>query len=188
MGEALRIACFEDSLTEGYGLSADEALPAVLERMLREDGIDAECLNFGVSGDTTGDGLRRTSQVLDSSPDCVILEFGANDCFIGEAVPAIRANFDALIQAFQTKEIPILLVGITVLPELGLEYKTQFDPIFDELASTYGLPLFPDILASYYSNPLYKLMDDTHPNEQGVKAIARDLLPQVKELVQSVKS
>lgn len=187
-GEALRIVCFGDSLTEGYGLSPDEALPAVLERMLRDDGMETKCLNFGVSGDTTGDGLRRLSHVLDSAPDCVILEFGANDCFIGEPVSKVRTNFDALIQAFQTREIPVLLVGITVLPELGSDYKAEFDPIFDELATDYELPLFPDILASYYSNPLYKLMDDTHPNEQGVEAIARALLPQVKELVQSVKS
>ena len=49
----VRIACFGDSLTEGYGLRPDEALPAILEEMLREEGIRTTCLNYGVSGDTS---------------------------------------------------------------------------------------------------------------------------------------
>ena len=48
----VRIACFGDSLTEGYGLRPDEALPAILEQMLREEGIRTTFLNYGVSGDT----------------------------------------------------------------------------------------------------------------------------------------
>lgn len=183
MSAPVRIACFGDSLTEGYGLHPEEALPVVLEDMLRDDGVNAACLNFGVSGDTTSDGLGRLADVLDASPDAVIIEFGANDCFVGEPVSDVVENFRTLITAFKARNIPILLVGITALTNLDDEYKTLFDPIFSRLAEEYNLPLFPDILASYFGNSMMTLMDGMHPNEHGIRAIARDLLPQVKKLV-----
>lgn len=178
----VRIACFGDSLTEGYGLSPDEALPVVLERMLREDNLRCTCLNFGVSGDTAGDGLARINDVIDAEPDAAFIEFGANDCFVGEPVETVRQNFIAIIETLLAQKIPLLLVGITALTDFGPDYKAQFDPLFGELAEQYELPLFPDILSSYFGNSMMTLMDGMHPNEQGVEAIARSLYPQVREL------
>jgi len=180
-----RLACFGDSLTEGYGLHPEEALPAVLERMLREDGIRATCLNFGISGDTTGDGLARIEKVINAEPDAVIVEFGTNDCFIGEPIETIKGNFSAIIETLIEKKIPILLVGISALTDFGPEYKAEFDPLFSELADKYDLPLFPDILSCYFGNSMMTLMDGMHPNEHGVEAIARGLYPQVKELAKT---
>ncbi|MCP4810064.1 MAG: hypothetical protein GY913_36255 [Proteobacteria bacterium] len=45
---AYRIACLGDSVTFGWGVEDDEAWPAVLQRQLVAQGIDAECLNVGV--------------------------------------------------------------------------------------------------------------------------------------------
>ena len=182
----VRIACFGDSLTEGYGLRPDEALPAILEQMLREDGIRTTFLNYGVSGDTSGDGLARIDNVINSAPDAVILEFGANDCFVGELVKNIRLNFTAIIEALLGKKLPILLVGISALADFDPDYKAEFDALFQELSDRYALPLFPDILSCYFGNSEMILMDGMHPNEQGVKAIAQGLFPQVKELVTAV--
>jgi acyl-CoA thioesterase-1 len=184
----IRIACFGDSLTEGYGLRPDEALPAILEQMLREDGIRATCLNFGVSGDTTNEGLARIEKVIDAEPDAVILEFGANDSFVGEPVKTIRQNFTVIIETLIKKEIPILLVGITALTDFGPEYKIEFDPLFSDLAEKYNLPLFPDILSCYFGDSMRMLMDGMHPNEQGVVAIARSLYPQVKEIAKIIEN
>ncbi|MCJ2164110.1 MULTISPECIES: arylesterase [unclassified Pseudodesulfovibrio] len=178
-----RIACFGDSLTQGYGLARDEALPASLERLLHDEGIDVRCLNFGMSGDTFGDGLARIDAVLAAEPDAVILEFGANDCFEEDPVDIIRSNAELVIKTLIQAGLPILLVGITALPELGLEYKRQFDPLFKELADRYSLPLFPDILACYFGDNSLTLLDGIHPNAQGVIAVAQKLLPQVRELI-----
>lgn len=183
-----RIACFGDSLTEGYGLMPDEALPVVLERLLREDGIRATCLNFGVSGDTSGDGLARIGEVLDAQPDAAIVEFGANDSFVGEAVESVRASLSAIIETLLKHDIPILLVGITALPGLGDDYKAEFDLVFEQLAGKYDVPLFPDILSCYFGNSMLTLMDGMHPNEPGVEAIAKGLFPQVKALAKSIAS
>lgn len=183
----VRIACFGDSLTEGYGLARDEALPVVLERLLREEGVPAQCLNFGISGETFEDGLARVNRVIDARPDAVILEFGANDCFTGDPVPAIRNNAKAIIETLASHGLPVLLVGITAHPEIGAAHKAAFDPLFGELAEEYGLPLFPDILAPYFPDPSLTLLDGLHPNAQGVEAMARALLPRVRELVQTAQ-
>ncbi len=188
MPSPVRIACFGDSLTEGYGLRDNEALPSVLERMLKDEGINASCLNFGISGETTRDGLIRIQSVLNANPNCVIVEFGANDCFVGDPVSQVKRDFKKIIEIFKAQNLPILLVGIAALTNMDDYYKKQFDPIFRELADEYELPLFPDILSSYFGNSMLTLMDGMHPNDQGVEAIARDLLPQVIELVQAARA
>lgn len=184
----VRIACFGDSLTEGYGLAREEALPAVLERRLKAEGIPATCLNFGVSGETFEDGLARVGQVVEAGPDAVILAFGANDCFTGDPVEAIRANASAIIETLRSHGLPVLLAGITAHPEIGAENKAAFDPLFAELAAQYGLPLFPDILAPYFPDPSLTLLDGLHPNAQGVEAMARALLPHVMDLMDSIET
>ncbi len=191
-GEALdqriNYACFGDSLTEGYGLHDNEALPVVLERMLQNEGVNTRCLNFGVSGDTTSDGLGRINAVLNAAPDAIILEFGANDCFVGEPVNQVKANFQTIIETFKQKDLPILLVGISALTNMDEDYKTKFDPIFMELAAEYSLPLFPDILSCYFGNSMMTLMDGMHPNAQGVEAIAYNLLPQAMDLAKAASA
>ncbi|WP_319543713.1 GDSL-type esterase/lipase family protein [uncultured Pseudodesulfovibrio sp.] len=184
----IRIACFGDSLTEGYGLSPDEALPIVLERMLLDEGIQTDCLNFGVSGDTFEDGLTRIHAMLAARPDLVILEFGANDSFMAYPAESIMATATAVIEIILKQNLPILLVGITALPDMGMEYKHHFDPIFPALAKKFKLPLFPDILSSYFGDSALTLLDGMHPNAGGVEAITRSLLPHIRELINTVQT
>ena len=186
--ETIRIACFGDSLTEGYGLASDEALPVILERRLRDEGIRTECLNFGISGETFEDGLDRIAQVIDARPHVVVLEFGTNDSFTEDSVQTIQGHASAVIEQLQSRSLPILLVGITAQTEFGAMYKEEFDPMFAALADQYDLPLFPDILSTYFPNPELTLLDGLHPNAQGVEAMARGLLPQVMELVQTAQT
>lgn len=180
------LALFGDSLTEGYGLKPSDALPAMLERMLKADGIDVSVRNFGISGDTSEDGLARLKSVLKTKPDAVVVEFGANDFYVGDEPEYVRENIEAICKAFIDKKIPVLLAGIRALSGVGEEYKAAFDKVFPELADKLGIPLFPDMLAPYFGNPLQTLMDGLHPNEEGVEQIAQAIYPQVKDLVKSL--
>jgi acyl-CoA thioesterase-1 len=186
MPSPVRIACFGDSLTEGYGLTPDEALPAVLERGLRDRGIDVRCLNFGVSGDTSEDGLKRLDAVLGAEPDRVVLAFGANDCFLDDPVDEVAARLSSLIEAFRDRDIPVLLAGVNAGLNPDGTYRARFEKIFPDLAGRYGLALFPDLLAPYQGNPSLTLLDGLHPNEDGVEAMGRALLPLVEDLARGV--
>ncbi|WP_338667135.1 arylesterase [Pseudodesulfovibrio methanolicus] len=186
MSETLRIACFGDSLTEGYGLARQEALPAILQRELYERGVNAHCLNFGVSGDTSEDGLDRLDDVLEAEPDGVLLAFGANDCFLDDPVDEVAARLSALIEAFRDRNIPVLLAGVNAGLNPNPSYRTRFEAIFPALAERYGIPLFPDLLAPYQGDPSLTLLDELHPNEAGVEAMGRALLPLVEELARGL--
>ncbi|MUM76985.1 arylesterase [Pseudodesulfovibrio sp. F-1] len=184
----VRIACFGDSLTEGYGLHPEQALPAVLERLLCERGASVRCLNFGVSGDTASDGLARIRQVLDAKPDVAVLAFGANDCFMGEPVETVRSTLARIIETFLRHSVTVLLVGISATLAPDDAYRNDFDAIFASLAHQFGLDLFPDILAPYFGDPELTLLDGLHPSASGVEAMARALLPQVERLARTAAS
>ena len=72
-----------DSLTVGYQLPGSAALPAVLERNLRAEGLDVRIENAGVSGDTATGGLERLDWSVAEGVDGVILALGANDMLRG---------------------------------------------------------------------------------------------------------
>lgn len=82
-GSAFRIVALGDSSTMGFGVKWNEAWPAVLETILREEGRAVEVLNLGVVGFTVYQGLRYyRRKALPYSPDLVVLAFGAcNDQF-----------------------------------------------------------------------------------------------------------
>ena len=60
-----------DSLTEGYGATEGHDYPAVLGQQL-----GVKILNFGRSGDTTADALKRLDGVLSLNPRVVLLCLG----------------------------------------------------------------------------------------------------------------
>src|SRR6185503_8696596 len=59
-----RVVALGDSLTAGLGLPTASAYPALLEQRLKEDGMDFEVVNAGISGDTSAGGLERLDWAL----------------------------------------------------------------------------------------------------------------------------
>ena len=53
------ILFFGDSLTAGYGLSPEEAFPALVEKSLVKAGAKVKVINAGLSGETSAGGLTR---------------------------------------------------------------------------------------------------------------------------------
>lgn len=94
----LRIAALGDSSTYGMGVNEEDGWVRQLEARLRESGVDAEVLNFGVVGFTLEQGYELyLGRVRDYQPDIVILAFGAiNDSVRASAGIADRAKIDHL--------------------------------------------------------------------------------------------
>ncbi len=78
------IVCFGDSITRGYGLSATQAWPALLEALLNQHTASAwRVINAGVPGDTILQGLMRLERdVLSHHPEVVFVAFGLNDAHL----------------------------------------------------------------------------------------------------------
>ena len=78
-----RVIALGDSTTEEFEVSQGDTYPAVLERYLRENGInaeDAEVFNTGISGFGTAEELiYLENEGIKYKPDAVVLGFFAND-------------------------------------------------------------------------------------------------------------
>jgi acyl-CoA thioesterase-1 len=171
-----------DSLTAGYGLAADEALPAQLERRLKERGVDVRVLNAGVSGDTSAGGRARLGWLLSERPDAVLVALGANDALRAIDPAVTRANLDAILSELKTRGIAVLFAGMQAPPNLGRAYGEAFNALFPELARRHGVDFYPFLLDGVAARPELNLGDGVHPNAKGVARMVDGLAPLVQRL------
>ncbi|GAB4177593.1 MAG: arylesterase [Thalassobaculales bacterium] len=187
-GRTLRLLALGDSLTAGYGLPGDQALPARLEAALRAAGHDVTVINAGVSGDTSAGGRARLAWALADRPDAVIVALGANDGLRGLAPRQMRDNLDAILAELGRRGVPVLLAGMLAPPNWGSDYGEEFRAVYGELAARHGALLYPFLLDGVAANPALNQADGIHPNPAGVAVIVERLLPLVRELLGRVAS
>jgi acyl-CoA thioesterase-1 len=178
-----RIVAFGDSLTAGFGVGADEAYPARLQRRLQEQGLHYRVINAGVSGDTTAGGLRRLDWVLKSRPEVVILELGANDGLRGLNLEQTKSNLERIIQRCQNASVTVVLAGMKLPPNYGADYTKGFEAMYPELARQYRLTLIPFFLDGVAGSAELNQADGIHPTSEGYRIIADKVLETVKPLL-----
>jgi acyl-CoA thioesterase I len=186
--QPIRMVVLGDSLSAGFGLAANEALPAKLERALKAKGHAVTIENAGVSGDTAAGGLARLDWSVAKGTDAVILELGANDALRGSDPKTTRASLEEIIRKLKERRIAVLLAGMLAPRNLGAEYATTFDAIYPELAAKYDLLLYPFILEGVAGDRALNLPDGLHPTAAGVDVIVSRMLPKAEELVARVKA
>ncbi|KPP83785.1 MAG: GDSL-like lipase [Rhodobacteraceae bacterium HLUCCA08] len=188
--EPVVIAALGDSLTQGYGLMADEGFVPQMEAWLQDRGAEVTLINAGVSGDTTAGGLSRVGWTLTPEVDAMIVALGGNDLLRGIAPEVARANLDGILQAADEAGVAVLLVGMQAPGNYGPDYKADFDAIYPDLAAQYDTLL----VASFFEGLLaegdmegaraaYMQPDGIHPNPDGVARIVEAMGPAVLELV-----
>jgi acyl-CoA thioesterase I len=170
------LVCFGDSLTEGHGLEPDQSYPSVLQGALDRRGGRFRVVNYGVSGDTTQDGLARLPLVVAEKPRIVVLEFGANDGLRGLPLTGTRQNLEQMIVALQGAEARIVLAGITLPPNYGPDYIRRFEAIYKDLAAKYKLPLIPFLLEGVAGNARLMQSDGLHPTAEGTRIVAQTVM------------
>ena len=184
----VQIVVLGDSLSAGYGLSADAAFPARLGQALKNKGIAAEVANAGVSGDTASGGLGRLDWSVPEGTEAVILELGANDALRGVDPKVTRAALVDIVRRLKARRIVVLLAGMRAPRNLGPDYVRAFDVIFPSLASAHGLVLYPFFLDGVAADPKLNLPDGLHPTAAGVDVIVKNIMPKVEELIARVRA
>ena len=179
----LRIVALGDSLTAGYGLPADAAFPAKLEKALRAKGLAVEIANAGVSGDTASGGLARLDWSVPEGTDAVIVELGANDMLRGLDLKVTRRALDEIVRRLTERRIPVLLTGTRAAPNLGPDYGRDFEAIYSDLAAKYSLLLYPFFIDGVATDAKLNQRDGIHPTAAGIDVIVARILPKVEELV-----
>jgi acyl-CoA thioesterase-1 len=182
----LHVVALGDSLTAGYGLPPGQAFPEVLQKVLRERGYDVEVANAGVSGETAEDGLARFDWSVPAGTDALIVELGANDMLRGLPPEGAKAALAKILEKAKAAKIATLLTGMRAAPNLGLAYAMKFDAIYPELASAYGVDLYPFFLEGVAADPKLNQQDGLHPTGKGVEKIVASILPAVEKLLGKV--
>lgn len=161
-----------DSLTAGYGLAAEEAYPALLQKRWDERGLRWRARNAGVSGATTAGTLESLGWNLTPEVKVVFLAVGANDGLRGLSLAQTRKNLAAIIERCRRAGARVVLAGMKLPPNYGEDYTARFERTYAELAARYKVKLLPFLLEDVAGRREYNLDDGIHPNAEGHKLIA----------------
>lgn len=188
--EEITIAALGDSLTAGYGLPQGDGFVPQLQAWLDREGVNATVINAGVSGDTTAGGLSRVGWTLAPEVDAMIVALGGNDYLRGIDPAVSKANLDGILAQGEAAGVEMLLVGLSVGANYGLDYKQAFEGMYAELAAKYGVALYPDFAAALRAAAgmgegmaEFLQADGIHPNAEGVALIVAAMGPSVADLV-----
>lgn len=186
---AIKILAFGDSLTAGKDLEDPDtqAYPAVLERLLKEQGYSVSVTNAGHSGDTTFDALARLDFSLAEKPHIVIVGLGSNDTFQGKRVADMEKNLGEIVHRCRQSGAQVVLLGMKTFPNFGLPYAVGYARMFKRVADQEGAFLVPFMLEGVAGNPALNLPDSIHPNPQGQERVAKNILPTVVTALKKIK-
>jgi acyl-CoA thioesterase-1 len=178
------ILFFGDSLTAGYGLSTEEAFPALVEKKFVKSGKPSKVVNAGVSGETSAGGVSRIDWILRQPIDIFILELGANDGLRGLPLDQTQKNLQTIIDKVKGKypKAKVVIAGMMVPPNLGQDYTTRFQKIYPELAKKNNATLIPFLLQNVAGNEKLNLADGIHPNPEGHKIVADNVYKVINSL------
>ena len=171
-----------DSLTEGLGVTKEEAFPKLVEILIQKElKKDISIINAGVSGSTTSDGLDRLKWYLKKKPSIVFLALGANDGLRGLDLKQSQKNLEEIIKYAQESNAKVLLAGMLIPPNYGPEYSENFRKMYEEIKDKYKLKSMPFLLDQVAGNKNLNQSDGIHPNEQGHKTIAKNVFEFIKK-------
>ncbi len=173
-----RVVFLGDSLTAGYGLDdPGDAYPAVTQRKVDAAGLGFECVNAGISGDTTSGGLGRMTWVLRKPVDVLVLALGGNDGLRGVSLAETARNLREIVTRVREKNpaVRIVIGGMEAPPNMGAAYTSGFRAVFPAVASDEHTALVPFLLEGVGGIPELNQADQIHPTIAGHRVVAENV-------------
>ena len=163
-----------DSLSQGFGLTPNEAYPMLLAKKLRAAGLNFQVTNASAAGGTTEGGLERLPAHLKRKIDIFIVELGINDAFRGVPADQIQNNLQQIMDKVKARNpsVRIVIAGMQLPNYSADDYVSAFGKIFSDLAAQNGAALVPYLLQGVAGDPSRNLPDGIHPNAAGQKVLA----------------
>jgi len=177
------ILFFGNSLTAGMGLDVEEAFPALIQKKIDSSALPYDVINAGLSGETTASGKNRLSWLLKQKVDVFVLELGANDGLRGIPLNETKKNLQNMIDEVRSHnaDVIIVLAGMQIPPNMGIDYTKDFKAIFSDLALENDLALIPFLLKDVAGVPGLNQKDGIHPTANGQKIVADNVWEILRE-------
>ena len=179
------IVFFGNSLTAGYGLSPEQAFPALIQKKIDSLGYSYQVVNAGVSGETSSGGKTRIDWILQQPVEIFVLELGANDGLRGTPLSETKKNLQDIIDKVKAKYpgAKLVFAGMEIPPNMGQAYTTEFRNIYTELATKNSMTLIPFLLEGVGGEPGLNQPDGIHPNEEGSKIVTENVWKVLQKLL-----
>jgi len=184
--DAPTVVFLGDSIGAGLHLAEHQAFPAVLQARLAAEGLPFHLVNASESGRTSAGGVTALAWVMRSEPDVVVIGLSGNDGLRGVALEDVEKNLRHMIASAREAGAEVLLLGVRLPPNYG-EYGARFDEIYPRIAQELDLALVPYFMRDVGGVPEMNLPDGLHPTAEGQKRLADNILPTLREVLQSVR-
>jgi acyl-CoA thioesterase I len=168
--EGAVILAFGDSITYGTGADEGEGYPAVLERLLGR-----QVVNAGVPGETSAEGLERLPGVLaEVQPSLVILCHGGEDMTQGLDAGQLIANLQAMVRIIRGANAEVFLIAVP--PPAPYFQPASF---YNQIARDMEVSIEVYTLSNVLSRKEMR-SEGIHPNAKGYAALAEALSKRLK--------
>jgi acyl-CoA thioesterase I len=181
---ATKIMIYGDSLSAGYGINIADGWVALMQSKLKSRGV--EVINASISGETTRGGLSRINgDLMQHKPRVVLFALGANDGLRGLPVKETRKNLNAMILIAKAANAKVIIAGIQIPPNYGLDYATQFRDLYSDLAKQHQVILVPFLLDGIAEKLELFQPDRLHPIAAAQPRILENVMPAVEKSIEA---
>jgi acyl-CoA thioesterase-1 len=172
-----RVVILGDSITAGYGLSPDEAYPAILQEKVDAAHLNYQIINAGLSGDTTAGGLRRVDWALSAGAQVLVIALGGNDGLRGIPAKTTEENLTGIIQKARAKVpgLTVIVAGMQMPASMGADFARDFGALFPRVAAENGALLVPYLLKDVGGIEKLNQPDFIHPTAEGQRIVAENV-------------
>lgn len=180
-----KILILGDSLSAEYGLARGTGWVALLEKRLNQQYPQWRVMNASISGETTFGGQTRLGPLLKTQqPQIVLIELGANDALRGLQLPNTEKNLKQMIQQSHASGAQVLLLGMRIPPNYGIEYTQRFFNSYQKLAESEKVTHVPFFLEKVADKMELFQADRIHPNEKAQSIMLENVWVKLKPMLE----
>lgn len=182
--KTISIAALGDSLTYGWLVSKGylDFLNEMIHKKYPEFIVSIN--NFGVPGDTAGDGLRRIGSVISSSPDLCFVQFALNDAFTGMTPESFKKNIEQIINKIRsaTPSEILLMTSVPVNSPYENRIAESFYSMIIDCGEENNIPVarvhdyWKKKISGGISHASLVQGDGVHPMENGYRLMAEAVM------------
>src|SRR4029078_2239429 len=101
----------------------------------------------------------------------VVCEWGPNAAVRGTTPAVTRGALTDILTRLKARKIAVLLCGMLAPPNYGGDYAVRFVTIYPDLATPFGVPLYPFFLEGVATEAKLNQPDGLHPTAEGIDVI-----------------